>query len=122
MKLFAVTMLFIVGTQVDARAACSNPINTISIPTSGSTTVGVCDQSGNFLTGPYTVQVQNSFTLNATTTPALNVVGGNLVFIANGAVSGASGNLNICFTPANKCNLVPYVVGTPVTSISFGTP
>lgn len=82
----------------------------------------VCDQSGNPLTGPFSVQIQNSISLTATTMPALSTVSGNLIFTANGAPSGAGGNFNICFTPANKCSLISYAVGIPVTSISFGTP
>jgi hypothetical protein len=122
-KLFTITMLLIVGMQTNAQAACSNPINIISIPINGSTTVAVCDQSGNFLTGPYSIQFQNNGApVNLTSSPAVSIVGGNLVFSPNVAPNGAAGGFNICFTPANKCSVIPYVVGAPVTSISFGTP
>lgn len=123
MRLFVATMLLFIGTQTNVQAACSNPINMVNIPISGSTTVAVCDQSGNFLTGPYSIQFQNNGApVNSTSSPAVSIVGGNLVFSPNVAPNGAAGGFNVCFTPANKCGTIPYSVGTPVTSISFGTP
>jgi hypothetical protein len=115
--------LLTTGTQVEA--ACPNPLSTITIPLTGSVPVQICDQSGNPLAGPYTVYngVSTAFPIvTNSTSPAVTTVSGSLQFTANTAPSGTAGTFDICFTPSQKCSTIPYIVGAPVTTISFGIP
>lgn len=116
---------FMYSVGMCAEAACPNPLTTILIPLTGSVTVQICDQSGNILTGPYSVYngVSTAFpVVNATTSPAVTVVSGSPQFTANTAPSGTAGTFDICFTPSQKCSTIPYSVGAPVTAVSFGSP
>jgi hypothetical protein len=116
-------VLLTAGTQVEA--ACPNPLSTITIPLTGSVSVQICDQSGNSLAGPYAVYngVNAAFPIvTNSTSPAVTTVSGSLQFTANTSPSGTAGTFDICFIPSQKCSMIPYIVGSPVTTISFGIP
>lgn len=126
MKLQATVFAFsLFAFDPQVQAACLNPLASISIPLSGSVTVQTCDQAGSVLSGPYSVYngAGTAFpVVNGTTAPAVTTVSGNLQFVANGAASGTAGTFDICFNPSQKCSTIPYTVGAPVTSVSFGSP
>ncbi len=113
---------FLFVLQAPVLAACLNASPSVTIPLTGTATVTVYDQICDVLpaTGS-TVVIQGGIALNSTTTaPNVLADGTGLHFAANGAVPGFSGTFNVTY-PNGKVAPLTFVVGTPVTGISFGT-
>lgn len=121
------TTLLSIGLVIAAfssQAACPNLANSVTIPLSGSANLTVCDQVGNTLPGPYTVNNgvnSGGALLSGTTTPSVVNSSGVLQFSANGAPTGTGGSFYVCYTPAAKCVTITYAVGAAVTGLTVGT-
>ena len=113
------------SAKVKPAIVCPNAAGSVTVPLTGSASVTVYDQSCNPLAGPWNVfngVINGSPQMSATTSPAVTTgAGGVLQFSANGAPAGSSGTFKVVFAPNGTSANLPYTVGAPVTSLSFGT-
>ncbi len=103
--------------------ACPNAATSVTIPLSGAALVTICDQDGNLLPGTGSVVQQQMPTLanwNSVTAPGFTADAAGIHLIANGAVPGLAGTFKVTY-PGGQQNRMDFIVGAPVTAISFGT-
>ncbi len=123
MRFAPIVLLPLVLASSEALAACPNASTSVTIPLGGSALVTICDQDGNLLPATGSVVQQQMPALanwNNVTAPAFTADAVGIHLSANGAVPGLAGTFKVTY-PGGQQNRMDFIVGAPVTAISFGT-
>lgn len=102
---------------------CLNASTTVTIPLTGQADVTIYDQVCSPLSAAGATAVQQTpapANWNATTAPGFTGDATGLHFKSNGASSGLAGTVKVTH-PSGQFAILAFVVGAPVTAISFGT-
>jgi hypothetical protein len=109
-----------------AQAACPNAAASLTIPVSGTIHVTTYDQNCNVLApSQETLKLTGDGSVTPTSTPvmlvSIDATGWN-VAAATGAAVGTTGGFAVTYTPNGITGTLPFTIGAPVLSISFGSP